>query len=206
MRYKKPTSPKKSASSQPGKGTTGNTKKRTTENTKTSTVQKVYKSQNILPTNNVAAKSVIKKNDTPKKRAHPEYGTSKLEEDFAREFLDKLGVRYQYQFKAESIKRYFDFYLPQVNVLIEVDGDFYHGYNLLYEQMSPMQKKNNRVDKQKDQWAAEHRIPLIRIWEHDIRKNPKEVIKMLEKRIGVYSEKYKKEQEKKKRPGTNEKK
>jgi very-short-patch-repair endonuclease len=202
--YKKPTSPKRSASSQPERN---GTKPKKTERIKTEPkTQRVYKSQNIVPTNNILAKPVVKRNDTPKKRSHPEYGTSKLEETFAKEFLDKLGVRYEYQYKAESIKRYFDFYLPQVNVLIEVDGDYYHGYDLLYEEMSPMQKKNHRVDRHKDQWAAEHRIPLIRIWEHEIRKNPKEVMKMLEKRIGVYSEKYKKELEKKQRPNTNGKK
>ena len=34
-----------------------------------------------------------------------EYGTSKLEERFAKNFLDKLGVEYKYQYKAESIGR-----------------------------------------------------------------------------------------------------
>lgn len=44
-----------------------------------------------------------------KKKKHPQYGTSKLEEDFAKEFLDKLGVKYVYQFEAKDIGRFYDF-------------------------------------------------------------------------------------------------
>lgn len=53
-------------------------------------------------------KKVLKK-PTQKKRWHPKYGTSKLEEDFAKEFLDKLGVEYVYQFEAKDIGRFYDF-------------------------------------------------------------------------------------------------
>jgi very-short-patch-repair endonuclease len=203
-KYIKPTNPKKAGLSQPSKDSTGNTKRRTTANTKNSTgttKQKVFKSQKITPTKNVSIKEgVIRKNDTPKERKHPEYGTSKLEDRFAKDFLDKLGIVYQTQYKAESIGRYYDFYCPASNTLLEIDGDYYHSYGLIYEQMSPMQKKNKRVDEQKDKWAREHNINLIRIWEHDINKNPSKVLKMLKEKLSEYSLKYNKEQEKKQRP------
>ena len=54
------------------------------------------------------------KKKTVAKRKHPKYGTSKLEEKFAKEFLDKLGVRYERQFEAKEIKRFYDFYLPDI--------------------------------------------------------------------------------------------
>lgn len=203
-KFVKPTSPKKARTNQPSKDSTTNTKKSTGTNTKKSTgttKQKVYKSQKITPTKNASIKdSVIRRNDTPKEKKHPEYGTSKLEDRFAKDFLDKLGIVYETQYKAESIGRYYDFYLPSSNVLIEVDGDYYHSYGLLYEQMSPMQKKNKRVDEQKDKWAREHNINLIRIWEHDINKNPSKVLNMLKEKLSEYSLKYQKEQEKKRRP------
>ena len=141
------------------------------------------------------AKQKIKRKFT---RIHPQYGTSKLEEKFAHEFLDKLGIPYIYQYEAKSIGRYYDFYCPEDNVLIEIDGDFYHAYNILYENMSPMQKRNNRVDKQKDHWAIINGIPLIRIWEHDINKHPEMVMEMLKEKF--YTAKKNKEiQDKKKR-------
>lgn len=125
-----------------------------------------------------------KKKTLPKKeRRHPEYGTSKLEDKFAKDFLEKLGVRYTRQFKATSIGRYYDFYLPDDHLLIEIDGDYYHSYGKLYEDMSPMQKHNRRVDRQKDHWALVNGIPLLRIWEHDINKHPSKVIEILEERI-----------------------
>ena len=203
-KFVKPTSPKKARTSQPSKDLTENTKKRTTTNTKNitgTTKQKVFKSQKITPTKSGSIKdTTIRRNDTPKERKHPEYGTSKLEDRFAKDFLDKLGIVYQTQFKAESIGRYYDFYCPASNTIIEIDGDYFHSFGLLYEQMSPMQKKNKRVDEQKDKWAKEHGINLIRIWEHDINKNPSMVMKMLKEKLSEYSVKYQKEQEKKQRP------
>ena len=47
---------------------------------------------------------------TKENRKHPEFGTSKLEQDFARDFLDRLGVKYIWQFEAIEIKRFFDYY------------------------------------------------------------------------------------------------
>lgn len=70
----------------------------------------------------VAIKNVKKENI---KQIHPKYGTSKLEEDFAHNFLDKLGVKYTYQFEAKDIGRFFDFYLQDENLIIEVDGDYW---------------------------------------------------------------------------------
>lgn len=203
-KYIKPTNPKKATTNQPTKNSSPNTKKRTSSTTKNNTgttKQKVYKSQNITPTKDKTIKeSVIRRNDTPKERKHPEYGTSNLEVKFARDFLDKLGIKYETQFKAESIGRYFDFYLNDYQVIIEIDGDYYHSYGLVYEQMSPMQKKNKRVDEQKNKWALHHKIPLIRIWEHDINKKPEKVMKMLKEELPKYKEQYNKKIEKKNRP------
>lgn len=144
-------------------------------------------------------KKTKKDSSTTKKKKHKDYGTSKLEVKFAKEFLDKLGVEYVYQFKAESIGRFYDFFLPKENVLIEVDGDFYHSFGLVYEDMSPMQKRNRRVDKQKDHWALINGIPIIRIWEHDINNNPEGVMKMLKENLATYISKKEIEDRKKKR-------
>lgn len=127
-------------------------------------------------------------------KAKYEYGTSKLEERFAHNFLDKLGVKYVYQFKAESIGRYYDFYLPEHRLLLEIDGDYYHSYGLVYEQMSPMQKKNKRVDEQKDHWALINGIPLIRIWEHDINEHSEKVLQMLKERLYLADEENKRKE------------
>ena len=142
---------------------------------------------------------IIKKKTERSKKPHPAYGTSKLEDRFAKEFLDRLGIKYERQYYAESIKRYYDFYLPDSRVLIEVDGDYYHSYGVVEEDMNPMQKRNRRADNIKDTWAMEHGIPLIRIWEHDINENPAKVVKYLESKIHIFDEKKKIKDDKKKR-------
>lgn len=139
------------------------------------------------------------------KRKHPQYGTSKLEEDFARNFLDKLGVDYVYQFEAKDIGRYFDFFIPDnkngfqngqytSGLIIEVDGSYFHGDPRLYEEkdLNRMQKKNMRVDEYKNKWAHLHGYPIMRIWESDIRKKPKEVLDRLRERLYLQEEKNKK--------------
>lgn len=142
---------------------------------------------------------IIKRNIERSKKPHPKYGTSKLEKKFSKEFLDKLGIKYEEQYEAKDIKRFYDFYLPEHRVIIEIDGDYYHGYGKVYEEKTPMQKRNERVDKIKDEWALSHGIPLIRIWEHDINNNPEKVMRMLEDRLNVESEKKRIIENKKKR-------
>ena len=129
---------------------------------------------------------------TKKVRHHPKYGTSKLEKKFAHEFLDKMGLKYQYQFEAVDIKRFYDFCIETDNgskILLETDGDFFHSYGKEYDEMSPMQKHNKRVDKIKDEWASMHRYKLLRIWEHDIEKNPEKVRMMILEAIGEAEDK-----------------
>ena len=153
-------------------------------------------------------KTVKTGNHNPfRKRNHTqEYGTSKLEYDFAHDFLDKLGLKYVYQFCAASIGRYFDFAITAVenypykyvikeginsidqdaqwfkpDFIIEVDGDYFHSNPLLVKEdkLNPMQKHNKFVDKLKDEWCGMNCIPLLRIWEYDIRHDPKKVIDMI---------------------------
>jgi len=75
----------------------------------------------------------------------------------------------------------------------------WHGYDKTYEEMTPMQKKNHRVDEVKNKWAENKHIPLIRFWEHDINKNPQKVLKELKEWINIYTEKMIIEENKKKR-------
>lgn len=132
----------------------------------------------------VTQKQFTKKKTTIKKH-HKQYGTSKLEERFASDYLDVLGVNYVYQFEAKEIGRFYDFYLPEENLILEVDGDYYHSFGLVYEQMCPMQKRNKRVDELKDKWALMHGIEILRFWEHDINKNPEYVFKKLKEVIQI---------------------
>lgn len=140
--------------------------------------------------------------DKKKVKNHPKYGTSKLEERFARDFLEKMGYDYERQYEAKEIGRFYDFKINLKEgdfILIEIDGNYFHGRGLLHEEKNPMQKHNERVDRLKDEWAAIHGIPLIRIWEHDINNNPEKVRTLLKTLIGDYQDKFDKKNKKNKR-------
>ena len=138
------------------------------------------------------------------------YGTSQLEKNFARDFLDRMGLVYIYQYEAKDIKRFYDFALTcyddvkyeyevkdgircvkqegqffPIDMIIEIDGSFYHSDPRVVseDKMTPMHKHNKFVDELKDKWAAMHCIPLLRIWEYDIIHSPKMVEKEIEKYI-----------------------
>ena len=157
------------------------------------------RSKTVRKKKKLTREEIIKRNIERSKKPHPKYGTSKLEKKFAKEFLEKLGIKYEEQFEAKDIKRFYDFFLNDYRVLIEIDGDFYHGYGKLHEEKSPMQKRNARVDEIKNEWAALHGYPLIRIWEHDINENPQKVLDMLRDRLGIEMEKLIIKENKKKR-------
>ena len=143
----------------------------------------------------------IKKVTIKKKKEHPLFGTSKLEDYFASEFLDKLNLKYERQYEAKDIGRFYDFCVRTEGgspVLIEVDGDYYHANpdKIDESKLSPMQKKNRRVDELKNKWALIHSIPIIRVWEDDIRNHQKKVMDMLKERFYLLNLNEKKKEEK----------
>lgn len=133
------------------------------------------------------SKTRLRKPNGKLERVHPKFGTSKLEQDFAEQFLDKLGVDYIWQFEAKDIGRFYDFFLPSQNLIIEIDGSYYHADPRVVDEnkLSPMQKRNKRVDEHKNEWALMHSIPIMRIWEYDIRNNPSGVMKALKERLYI---------------------
>jgi len=76
--------------------------------------------------------------------------------------------------KVESQKvlgnKIFDFYIPSKNMMIEVDGDYYHANPLIYEakDLNKMQIRNVRNDKFKDVLAKGNGYVIERVWEYDL--------------------------------------
>lgn len=141
--------------------------------------------------NKVKKKERLRKPNGKLVRTAPKFGTSKLEQDFAHDFLDKLGVEYVWQFEAKDIERFYDYYLPKSNLIIEVDGDYWHSNPEKVDEnnLSRIQKHNKWVDRLKNEWALLHGIPIMRIWENDIRNNPQKVMKMIKERLHLENSK-----------------
>lgn len=125
-----------------------------------------------------------------KMKGNQEFGTSKLEERFARDFLDKLGLKYTYQYKAASIGRYFDFRIcPDLRgPIIEVQGSYWHGDPRIYEEkdLNKTQKRDIKIDEIKRKWCARNGVKLIYVWEKDINETPTRVMEMLKNELKPY--------------------
>lgn len=80
-------------------------------------------------------------------------------------------------------------------------GRYWHGNPDKYsdDELRWHQKHARRVDEYKDKWALLHSIPIMRIWESDIRKNPKKVMEMLKERLKIEDEKKRIDENKRKR-------
>jgi very-short-patch-repair endonuclease len=98
---------------------------------------------------------------------------SKLEFAFA-DMLIGLGIDFVHQYEVEGFN--YDFYIPSKNILIEVDGDYWHAHPDKYVELNNMQKKNKGLDKLKTKHAADRSYQLLRFWERDITSNRFEVI------------------------------
>ena len=112
--------------------------------------------------------------------------SSKLEDKFC-EILDSLNIKYQQFFYAKSIKAFYDFYLSDFNLIIEVDGDFWHcNPNTKYSiPVYETQIKNLKRDQEKNQWAQDNNYILLRFWEYDINNNTSQIIETLKKELNL---------------------
>lgn len=90
---------------------------------------------------------------------------SKPEKELA-EILEKQSIKYIQQYRIEN--RYYDFYLPDKNLLIEVDGIYWHARGLSHNEMTQRQRDHIARDKIKNVLAEKNKYELLRIWEDEI--------------------------------------
>ena len=83
--------------------------------------------------------------------------------------LEELGIVYETQ-KIVGGKIY-DFYIPDKNMLIEVDGDYWHAKDKEIKDMSLIQKKTFYNDIRKNAIAKSNGYELERVWEEEIMEN-----------------------------------
>jgi very-short-patch-repair endonuclease len=79
----------------------------------------------------------------------------------------KFVKQYRLYFDSYSYRK-FDFYLPQHNLLIEVDGDYWHGNPKFYNKFNEIQIYTKENDKFKNELVKTSNISLLRIWGSDI--------------------------------------
>jgi very-short-patch-repair endonuclease len=101
-----------------------------------------------------------------------------------KKMLTELKVVFESQ-KIVGTKIY-DFYIPSINMLVEIDGDYYHANPEIYEgKESKMQKKNIENDVYKDTLALGLGYKIERVWESDLKKNYSSVKNKFKKLLGL---------------------
>jgi len=102
---------------------------------------------------------------------------SKLEQTFEN-LLISNNIQFESQHNANGFL--FDFYVPTKNVLIEVDGDFWHSNPIKWPKpIYECQLDIAENDKVKNIVAKSAGYTLLRFWESDINENPQKVIQTL---------------------------
>ena len=93
------------------------------------------------------------------------HGNSNIEKEVDR-ILDKLNINHIREYKIEN--GCYDFYLPIYNILLEVDGNYWHGKNIEFNKMNKIQQNVHSKDIIKNEIAKRNGYILYRIWEDEI--------------------------------------
>ena len=106
--------------------------------------------------------------------------------------LDEMGVRYVYQAKLElgGKKRTVDFLVPDKKLVIEYRSCFWHACPIHYRGVKGgilgrgwwerKMRRNRERDKELERLLEENGYRLLVVWEHDMKKGPDYVRRMLE--------------------------
>jgi very-short-patch-repair endonuclease len=91
---------------------------------------------------------------------------SKLEVKFSK-ILTKANIKWIKQYKLKN--KYYDFFLPEYNVLVEVDGNYIHtNPNAGFFIDKRFKRRIKRNDSFKNILAEQKGFKLIRIWESEL--------------------------------------
>lgn len=104
-------------------------------------------------------------------------------EKIVRDKLKELGLDLEYSVILDY--KQFDFGSREYKILLEVQGDYWHGNPSVYtkKHLNDTQKRNIKKDKDKAAFAKKHSMKLYYIWETDIRANNFTVLEEIKNEI-----------------------
>ena len=97
------------------------------------------------------------------------------------DILTFLHIPYEKQFRIKGKGHNYDLHPLNTNILIEVDGDYFHGNLKVFNKLNKFQIMNKQKDLKNNRLAKDNNYILLRFWENDILNNPEKVIKKLAK-------------------------
>lgn len=112
------------------------------------------------------------------------YKMNKLEKKF-QDILFGLGHEFEYSVIINYMQ--FDFGNKDKRILIEINGDYWHGNPKFYgknkRQLNETQLNKKKIDKKKQSFAKEYGFKLLTFWEYDIYNNEENIVETLKNEI-----------------------
>lgn len=101
----------------------------------------------------------------------PKKKGTKPEKAFA-DLLSMNEVEFTFQYPVpwkKGWKKWYDFYIPKLNLLIEIDGTYWHGRDVKTSELNLQQWNTRKNDRLKNYLARVRGYKLKRIWSSDIK-------------------------------------
>jgi very-short-patch-repair endonuclease len=105
------------------------------------------------------------------------YGKKTDIEKLFEKILEELEIPFQSKFRIYDKEKVnfwykeYDFLLVNTKILIEVDGDYWHGNQNIFNELSDFQKSVQINDEIKEKFATTKGYDVVRFWGSDVKKN-----------------------------------
>lgn len=95
------------------------------------------------------------------------------------EFLDNENIKYYFQFFIGDKDLYsYDFKIKGQNIIIELDGDYWHGGPGCKKYHDDVLETKTR-DRIKQEYAIQNGYKILRFWESDLKKNKEKIFEQI---------------------------
>lgn len=109
--------------------------------------------------------------------------SSKKEDEFAHSVMSSIDDCNDFvrQYYISDIHQYCDLFSPSRKLIIEFNGDFWHGNPMLYpnEGLYECQVLRMMRDEEKRKWVNENGFRMVEVWESDYDRNKENVLKKI---------------------------
>lgn len=96
--------------------------------------------------------------------------------------LDSLGIFYTPQ-HVVSGKFTVDAFVPSARLVVQFDGDYWHGNPSQFETLDARQSKRVALDRSQDAYMAKIGLRVLRIWESEFRRDRQAVVEVIKARV-----------------------
>lgn len=111
--------------------------------------------------------------------------SSKKEKEFIDTCVKPLGIEFDTQYYIKDIHHYCDVFIPSKNIIIEFQGDYWHGNPKKYssDELSEFQIDKVKKDNILRNYCIDNNIHLIEIWESDYDEDYSGIKMLLEEQL-----------------------